>query len=116
LEKHIDNVTFKKPHKIAAFSYSSERVMILAPIKQSLKKLFEYYDQVISLPHKPEIAREIRDEDDLFLLLIYSDLLGIPNPAFYYTLELYPYIIEKFHEWHLRMGMEKSLLSGIRCC
>jgi hypothetical protein len=82
----------------------------------SLKKLFQYYDDVLSLPHKNEIARELRDEDDLFLLLMYSDLIGIPNPAFYYTLELYPYIIEKFHDWHLRMGMEKSPLDGIRCC
>jgi hypothetical protein len=50
------------------------------------------------------------------MLLCASEMLGIPNPAFYYTLELYPLIIERFHEWHLRMGMEKSPLDGIRCC
>lgn len=81
-----------------------------------IKKLIQYYEDVISLPHKGEIARELRDEDDLFLLLLYSEMIGIPNPVFYYTLELYPYIIEEFHEWHLRMGMEKSPLTGIRCC
>lgn len=84
--------------------------------KWTLKKLLEYYDEIISLPHKTEIARDLRDDDDLFLLLAFSELLGIPNPTFYYTLELYPYIIEKFHDWHLRMGMEKSPLDGIRCC
>ena len=84
--------------------------------KLSLKSLFKYYDEVLRLPHRAEIARELRDEDDLFMLLCYSEMLGIPNPAFYYTLELYPYIIEKFHEWHLRMGLEKSPLTGIRCC
>ncbi|WP_102028592.1 cory-CC-star protein [Salirhabdus sp. Marseille-P4669] len=88
----------------------------MALIKSSLKKMFDYYEQVISLPHKSEVARELRDEDDLFLLLVYSEMLGIPNPAFYYTLELYPYILEKFHDWHLRMGMEKSPLTGFRCC
>ncbi|ETP67406.1 hypothetical protein HU147_06520 [Planomicrobium chinense] len=81
-----------------------------------LKKLIAYYEEVLELPHRTEIARELRAEDDLFLLMLYSEMLGIPNPAYYYTLELYPYMIEEFHDWHLRMGMEKSPLSGIRCC
>nr|WP_051239669.1 cory-CC-star protein [Pontibacillus halophilus] len=71
---------------------------------------------MLSVQHRTEIAREIRNEDDLFMLLLYSEMLGIPNPASFYTLELYPYVIEKFHDWHLRMGMEKSPLDGIRCC
>lgn len=82
----------------------------------SLKRLMSYYEEVISLPHRWEIAAELRDEEDLFFLLLYSEMIGIPNPAYYYTLELYPYMIEKFHEWHLRMGMEKSPMHGIRCC
>ncbi|WLR51493.1 cory-CC-star protein [Bacillus tianshenii] len=82
----------------------------------SLKRLLQLYDEMLSMPHRTEIARELRDEDDLFLLLCASEMLGLPNPAFYYTLELYPHILEKFHDWHLRMGMEHSPLDGIRCC
>jgi hypothetical protein len=85
-------------------------------LMKSLKKIISLYDEIIRLPHKTEIARELRDEDDLFMLLLYSETLGIPNPVFYYTLELYPYILDKFHDWHLRMGMEHSPLDGIRCC
>ncbi|MBD8015213.1 cory-CC-star protein [Microbacterium sp. APC 3898] len=81
-----------------------------------LKQLIAYYEAVLELPHRTEIARELRDEDDLFLLMLYSEMLGIPNPVYYYTLELYPYMIEEFHDWHLRMGMDKSPLTGIRCC
>jgi hypothetical protein len=81
-----------------------------------LKRLVQFYEDVISLPHKREIARELRDEDDLFFLLLYSEMIGIPNPVFYYTLELYPYMMEEFHAWHLRMGMDKSPMVGIRCC
>ncbi|WP_308410503.1 cory-CC-star protein [Bacillus sp. Marseille-P3661] len=84
--------------------------------KLSLKKLIKLYDEMISLPHRAEVVRELRDEEDVFLFLCYSEMLGIPNPAFYYTLELYPYIIERFHQWHIRMGMEKSPLDGVRCC
>ncbi|MDX8366938.1 cory-CC-star protein [Cytobacillus sp. IB215665] len=81
-----------------------------------LKILIKNYDEMLKLPHRIEIARELRDEDDLFILLCSSELLGVPNPIIYYTLELYPYLIENFHEWHLRMGMEHSPLDGIRCC
>ena len=81
-----------------------------------LKQLIAFYEEVLELPHRTEIARELRDEDDLFLLMLYSEMLGIPNPVYYYTLELYPYMIEEFHDWHLRIGMEKSPLTGIRCC
>ncbi|SDI20781.1 cory-CC-star protein [Alteribacillus bidgolensis] len=88
----------------------------MADKKMSLKKLMEFYDEVLRLPHRAEIKREIRDEDDLFLLLCFSELLGLPNPVSYYTLELYPEMVERFHEWHLRMGMDKSPLNGIRCC
>ena len=81
-----------------------------------IKQLIAFYEEVLSMPHRQEIARELRDEDDLFFLLLYSEMIGIPNPVFYYTLELYPYIIEEFHEWHLRIGMDKSPMVGIRCC
>lgn len=81
-----------------------------------LKKVIATYDEILKQPHRAELARELRDEEDLFMLLCFSEMLGIPNPAFYYTLELYPIVIERFHEWHVRMGMEKSPLDGIRCC
>ncbi len=84
--------------------------------KGRIKKLIDGYDKAISLSHHAEIERELRDEDDLFLLLCFSELLGIPNPVSYYTMEMYPLLIEKFHHWHLRMGMEKSPLEDIRCC
>jgi hypothetical protein len=83
---------------------------------KKLRKAIQKYDEIISQPHKAEIKRELRDENDLFLLMCFSELLGIPNPVSFYTLELYPYILEEFHEWHLRMGMEKSPLDHIRCC
>lgn len=86
------------------------------PSKLSFKKIIDFYDEAISLGHQAEVKRELRDEDDLFMLLCFSEMLGIPNPVSYYTLELYPEMIERFHDWHKRMGMEKSPLDGIRCC
>ena len=74
--------------------------------------LKEFYEA----PYRGAIARAKRDEDDLFMLFMYAELLGIPNPATYYTLELQPILLEGFHECHTRMGLEHSPLDHFRCC
>ena len=66
--------------------------------------------------HRGALARERRQEDDLFMLLVFSETMGIENPASYYTLELLPLMYERFHEWHIRMGMDRSPLEHFRCC
>jgi hypothetical protein len=60
--------------------------------------------------------RELLREHDLFLLAGFNDLLGIPNPVVFYTLELYPELIDHFHQWHRRMGMPRAPEDGFRCC
>ena len=78
-------------------------------IEQGLR---EYY----IAPYRRSFGRAQRDEDDLFMLLVFSESLGVPNPASFYTLELLPLVYDRFHEWHTRMGMEKSPLDHISCC
>jgi hypothetical protein len=89
----------------------------------TLKSILERTREIASIirdgyisPHRTAILRAKRDEDDLFMLLVFSELMGVPNPASYYTLELQPILYERFHDWHTRMGMEHSPLDGIRCC
>lgn len=72
----------------------------------------EYY----AGPYRRVFARARRDEDDLLMLLVHAEELGVPNPAAYYTLELLPVLYERVHEWHRRMGMERSPLDHVACC
>lgn len=81
-------------------------------LRQALDLLKEFYEG----RHRGALARSRREEDDLFMLLVFSESMGIPNPASYYTLELLPILYDRFHEWHLRMGMEHSPLDNFRCC
>ena len=88
-----------------------------------LKQLRAWFDQALrfaeeiySVRYRSTIARARRDEDDLFMLLVFAELMGVPSPAGYYTLELQPLLLERFHDWHQRMGMERSPLDGFRCC
>lgn len=67
-------------------------------------------------PYRVSLQRAARDEDDLFMMLVMSEALGVPNPASYHTLELLPVMYDRFHEWHRRMGMEHSPVEGLSCC
>ena len=67
-------------------------------------------------PYRQTLARAARDEEDLFMMMVFSEALGVPNPAAYYTAELLPVMFERFHDWHTRMGMERSPLDSVSCC
>ena len=83
---------------------------------RALRRIRHIFREIYEAPYRKTLARARRDEDDLFMLLVFSEQMGIPNPASYYTLELLPILYERFHAWHLRMGLEKSPLDNIRCC
>lgn len=93
-----------------------ERRAPVAWLREWLKRASYYAEEFYAAPYRATIARARRDEDDLFMLLVFSEMMGVPNPASYYTLELQPLLIERFHDWHKRMGMERSPLDHIRCC
>ncbi len=86
-----------------------EKESLLKRIENGLR---EYY--VTS--YRRSFARAQRDEEDLFMLLILAESLGVPNPAAFYTMELLPVVYDRFHEWHKRMGMERSPLEHVSCC
>lgn len=75
-----------------------------------------FAEEAYSVRYRTTLARARRDEEDLFMLLVFAEMMGVPNPATYYTLELQPLLLERFHDWHRRMGMERSPLDSFRCC
>ncbi len=85
-------------------------------LRRALRAAREVYEGVYIAPYRSQIHRQYLRERDLFLLAGFSDLLGVPNPVMFYTLELYPELIEQFHAWHLRMGMPQAPEGGFRCC
>jgi len=85
-------------------------------IRQWWRALAGFYDEMYQAPYRRIERRARRRRDDLFRLMVMSESLGVPNPVSFYTLELVPFMLEDFHEWHQRMGMEHSPLEGFRCC
>jgi len=81
-----------------------------------IRRALRFYEAVLIAPYRQEIYRSYSREDDLFMMVCFSELLGLPHPMSYYTLELYPYYADRFHQWHKRMGIEHSPLDSIKCC
>ena len=60
-----------------------------------------------------ELDMEIRKErggiDDLFMLVVFGDLVGLPLLPPYYSIRLVPYIIPSFNNWKRRILKERDL-------
>lgn len=82
----------------------------------SWRALTHFYQEAYGHAWRRQQLRTQRRREDMFRLLVLSEVLGIPNPAQYHCLELLPWVLEDFHAWHRRMGMEHSPLEGFRCC
>lgn len=83
--------------------------------RERYRRIEAWHDEFFVAKWRAGIRREVSREQDVLLAMLYLEALGVPNPTSYYALELYPQLIESFHQWHRRMGMEKFPDSGI-CC
>jgi len=85
----------------------------LAQYRQHLADIM----QGVALGRYEQVLRQQTAElNDLFLLLCFMEAAALPNPATLYMLEVYPYLLEQFHEWHRRMGIEHSPVGSLPCC
>ena len=66
--------------------------------------------------YQRDLRQQTAELNDLFLLLCFMEAAGMPNPATLYLLEVYPYMLEQFHQWHRRMGIERSPIDSLPCC
>lgn len=82
----------------------------------SLARLGAGLRELYVMPYRRTFARAQREEDDLFMMIVLSEALGVPNPAAYYTAELLPAVYDQIHDWHVRIGLERSPLEHYSCC
>ena len=108
----------RRPEETASaeFPEPGRRAAAWAALRLRLRAAREIYEGIYVAPYRSAIQREYLRQRDLFLVLGMSDMLGVPSPVSFYTLELLPDLIEGFHEWHLRLGLEQAPEGGFRCC
>ena len=56
-----------------------------------------------------ELEKARNEQDRLFTLIVYGDLLGIPILPPYYTLRLIPYLVPNLKSWRRSMLRERDL-------
>lgn len=60
-----------------------------------------------------EMVRDLRKErgqlEQMFILVVFGDLLGVPILPPYYTLRLLPYVVPKLAGWRRSLSREKDL-------
>ncbi len=66
--------------------------------------------------HEKHLRGQAAELNDLFMLMVYMEMFGLPNPAAFYLLDLYPCLVDEFHLWHRRMGIDRSPLATFSCC
>ncbi|MDS2173301.1 MULTISPECIES: cory-CC-star protein [unclassified Nesterenkonia] len=90
---------------------------LLAGLRARLRGVEAGLREFYVAPYRRTFARAQRDEEDLFMMLVLSEALGVPNPASGTTLELLPEMLDRMHQWHLRMGMDRSPFEEqLACC
>jgi hypothetical protein len=89
---------------------------LLRGLHRALRHAAEIYEGIALAPYRSAIHRRYRDQRDAFLLATFSDALGVPNPVEFYTLELLPDLMDEFHDWHRRAGLDGAPEGGWRCC
>ncbi len=80
------------------------------------KNVADFFHGMAFGGHEKHLRGRAADLNELFMLMAYMEMVGLPNPAAYYLLDLYPCLLEEFHLWHRRMGFDRSPLATFSCC
>ena len=85
-------------------------------VLRRLRLARDIYEGIYFVPYRSAIHREFVRQRDILFVIGCSNLLGVPSPVQFYTLELLPEVLDQYHEWHRRMGMDEAPEGGFRCC
>lgn len=102
INKTDRNSCYNYIHKIRGVNLE---VQSLEKIKEYLTFFKDFFGAATDFNRRSReiMVKEAHDVMDEFILLCYGDLLGIPIPTTYYSLEILPLIAEDLEGWQFRM-------------
>ena len=77
-------------------------------IKNALQVIREVFYGMTIYDWVRELEKARNEQNRLFTMIVFGDLLGIPILPPYYTLRLIPYIIKDFEAWQRSMLRERD--------
>ncbi len=84
-------------------------------LMQLLKNINNTIEKLYYIKYGPMLKREHREIDDFFMIITFSEMMGIENPFMFYTLDMLPELMPKFHTWHKKMGLAHSSFDNFPC-
>lgn len=84
-------------------------------VRRAWRALAAYHDAVLVARWQGGLRRAARDEEDRFLAVLLLASYGVDDPAAFETIEVTPSLVEAFHRWHRREGLDRFPEGGV-CC
>lgn len=84
-------------------------------LRRGLRKAGEWHHELFLVPWRSGLQREARRQEEDFLALLLLSSYGIDDPAAYHTLPMTAELVEGFHRWHQRQGLDRFPTDGV-CC
>ncbi len=83
--------------------------LIAATVDKAWKILSEIFYGMTVHEVEVELRREKGDLNNLLMLMIFGDFLGLPSFPPYYSLRILPYFIPQINTWKRNILREKDL-------
>ena len=80
------------------------------------KNIRDFVHGIAYSHYERELRKQANELNDLFLLLCYMEMSGCRTRPRSTCSTIYPYLLDQFHLWHRRMGMDRSPLGKLPCC
>jgi hypothetical protein len=95
----------------------SERGMSALIVRIGLlwRRLEQLHTELFITKYRSALQREARLQEDAFLATLYLTAFGIDDPSAYHTLPVTGELVQGFHAWHQRQGVEEFPDFGV-CC
>ena len=78
-----------------------------------LKSLKLFFKGALVDSSTDKLEAKAKSLNDNLLTVVLSERLGMPNPMYYYMVEILPYIAEDLEGWNRRMADRKSVISKV---
>ena len=78
-----------------------------------LKSLKLFFKGALVDSSTDKLEAKAKSLNDNLLTVVLSERLGMPNPMYYYMVEILPYIAEDLEGWNRRMADRKSVIGRV---
>ena len=76
-------------------------------IRSAYRTVERLHTELFITKYRSALQREARLQEDAFLATLYLTAFGIDDPSAYHTLPVTGELVQGFHAWHQRQGLDQ---------